>query len=370
MKRTLQRFFERTAYSRDASEFLMLYNSVDVERFLLLIPVLRSKQELEDLRAELEYMLELELYPTLLLSEDHFAENLMEELDHVLSQLHEEVSLDVFRVDGGEFLPKLIELGEQRDFHKVVWTGGALLSAAGEVVSRLHLSHLKDAKLEIPDDVLLWLRSYLKKMGQAASVQMVAPDQILPELFTRQGVGTLVSLGYDFSLNPLEQCDRERLLLLLEDGFGRRLRPGYVEGLSKGTKVLVEAAYRGAIILEPWGDVHYLDKVVVKSSYYGRGLGSLLLDELSLKLEELSGQFPKLCWRAKLDNPYLHRYAALVYGLASGSPMCCGTTSDGQYVYHYTGLSFEERESVVEKMRCRGSSFSDDVQLLDLSQSQ
>jgi acetylglutamate synthase len=180
----------------------------------------------------------------------------------------------------------------------------------------------------------------------------------LEELFTKRGAGSLVSLGYEFNLVKIDEIDQQRLITLLEKGFLRKLKSNYFAKLrSHGGSVLLEKDYRGAIVIQHFGDFHYLDKVVVAPEFFGRGMGSILLDELTEHLERYSLQHPKLIWRAKLENPFLPRYASLVYEFARRYPGRCGTLSDGVYVYHFIGLKSQEREKAYELMRNYPSSF-------------
>jgi ribosomal protein S18 acetylase RimI-like enzyme len=359
VKKTLERFFQRTAHSRDASEFLMQYSSIESECFLLMIPVLGTAAELVDFVAELEYMAELELWPALLLVDQHFAEGLQRQLVVALNKMVD--PLRCIECESKDFLEVLIRVAEDVEYFKYLWTGGSLANEQAQVVSRVHLNNCREKWSVDSMETLVWVRPFLLRMGQATSIQMVKPHQILPELFTRNGAGTLISLGYQFALRPMAEVDTTRLKSLLEDGFGKPILGEYFEKLNVGSLVLVEADYRGAIVLEPWGNgIHYLDKIVVESSFFGRGLGSLLLDELTLQLESLPGDFPKLCWRAKLDNPYLTRYASLVHGAAQQNPMMCGTLCDGDYVYHFAGVPEVDRGEVLSRMKGRRSSFEED----------
>jgi GNAT superfamily N-acetyltransferase len=239
-----------------------------------------------------------------------------------------------------------------------MWTGGALHNIKEDVLNRVQLYRLKEACSLEGERALAWIRPFLESYGPSHSVQMVEAHQILPELFTHHGVGTLVSLGYHIIESDLSHCDAQALRRLLERGFGRPLKEGYFENLACGSKVLLEEKGRGVIVLEPWDDVLYLDKLVVEPQFLGQGLGSILLEELTQRLEELSGQGAKLCWRARMDNPYLSRYATMVHGFSKHHAMACGTLADGHYVYHFIGLKGQALDRVIEKMKSRPSSFS------------
>ena len=302
MKTTLHTFFQRTALSRDASEFLLKYNSIESDEFLLMMPVLQNAEALQDFVAELQYLMELELYPTLLLS-DHFVNELCRQ--HLRERFAQgENSLKIVECQESQFLDTLQHLAHEVGFYKFMWTGGPMRDAQGKIAGRVHLNNARQIWSEESQNVLKWAKPFLLQLGPERSLQMVFPHQILPELFTHFGAGTLMSLGYNFSMVGLAEVQRERLKDLIEKGFGRKLRPSHFEKLHPATKVLVEESYSGAIVMEPWGELHYLDKVVVRPEFYGRGLGSLLLDELTQQMVDLSTTRPKICWRARPDNPY------------------------------------------------------------------
>lgn len=356
MKQTLHTFFEKTAYSRDASDFLLRYHGIEPQRFLLLIPVLHNEEQLADFLVELRYLIKLELYPTLLLSSQYVSEQHGETIIECFGV--ESSYLDVRRCGEDRLLPSLLELQLERRFYKVMWTGGALKDVDGEIQNRIYLSHSKVAFSRDSLEVLEWGAAFLEHCGPSQSIQLVQPDQILPELFTQHGVGTLLSLGYRIDERRLSEPVVEVLRSLLQRAFGRRLVRSYFQDLAPDSKVLLEEQGRGAIVVEPWGKLLYLDKVVVEPSFFGQGLGSLLLEELTQKLEEFSGSNLKLCWRARLDNPYLVRYAKMVQGFSKRLPMACGTVADGDYVYHFIGLKGVELDIALDKMKSRPSSFS------------
>jgi GNAT superfamily N-acetyltransferase len=355
MKATLHTFFQRTALSRDANEFLLKYYSFESDQFLLMIPVLRSNEALQDFCAEVEYLLQLELFPAFLLS-NHFVDTpFRQQLIQKFSG--GETALKIIECRESDFLVTLISLADEVGFYKFMWTGGSMRDSQGKIIGKVHLNNSRQLWSDESQEVLAWAKPFLTHLGPAHSLQLVNPQQILPELFTFNGAGTLMSLGYRFSMDSLVKANRNQLTELIEKGFGRKLQPQYFEELHPATKILMEEGASGAIVMEPWEDIHYLDKVVVRPEFYGRGLGSLLLDELTQQMVDLSLKRPKLCWRARPDNPYLSRYAALVYGFAEHCPLQCGTLADGHYVYHYIGLNDVERLWVLERMQKRASSF-------------
>lgn len=356
MRETLQTFIERTAHSRDANGFLDQYHRVEVDRFLLLIPKFNTLEETDEFISEVQYLVKLELFPKLMFCDEFLDSLFKRRIMKVLCQ--KKVGLEFQQCKFKDLVKQLKKSAEDRPFFKYMLVERPMLNAEGEVINLLHLN------MNCPDlepnsrEALTWLKPLLEHLGPAFSMQMVRADRILEELFTKRGAGTLVSLGYEFNLMKVDEVNQQRLIELLEKGFLRPLKSNYFAKLrSHGGSVLLEKDYRGAIVIQHFGEFHYLDKVVVAPEYFGRGMGSLLLDELTEHLEKYFLRHPKLIWRAKLENPFLPRYASLVYEFARKYPGRCGTLSDGVYVYHFIGLDAQEREKAYELMRAYPSSF-------------
>jgi len=356
VRETLQTFFERTAHSRDANGFLAQYHRVDQDRFLMLIPKIQDIESLNDFINEIQYLVKLELCPALTLCEEFLSGPFKSELIHQLCK--GDRALSFYECKFSELVDHLLMVGKSRPFYKYMLVDKPLRNEKGELVNLLHLNMNLPKFDKSSVEALQWLKPFLEKLGPAFSMQLVHSGMVLEELFTKQGGGTLLSLGYQFSLEPLKNVEMKRLCELLEKGFLRKLTSSYMTKLKSGEmSALIERDYRGVIIIQHVEDMHYLDKVVVAPEYFGRGMGSLLLDELTENLEHYSIEHPKLIWRAKTDNPFLPRYATLVYDFAKRYPGGCGTLSDGLYVYHFIGLTMEEREKAYAFMRDYPSSF-------------
>lgn len=351
MKKSLHSFIEKTAISRDANEFLLCYSRVESSKFLLLIVSLKTEEELAQLCIQIDDLLALDLKPTLWLhpqcsSEDVRSGIFSRYLNHgIIWDRSEESDWEVC-------------LGmdlKERSFLKIVWSGGALRNLDGDIVSQVHLSHDKVDWDEGSARAIKWVRPVLESQGPSAALQCVEPGLVMSELFTRKGSGSLVSQGYFFDWKAIEDIDQKRMLRLIESGFGKKLKKNYFSDLPPDTRVLLEREYRGGAILLSAPGFTYVDKVVVEPEFLGRGMGSLLLDEL---MENLQRPGEKgLAWRARLDNPYLGRYAQVVHGQAQNHPLECGTTSDGVYIYHYLGVAPEELREIVHWMSKHCSSF-------------
>lgn len=353
MRKSLESFIEKTATSRDANEFLLRFSRVEAQNFLLLIVCIKTQDELDALMVQISDLLSLDLLPSIWLHSDlcstEFSLTLKERFDGKC----------IIRSPASEksWPESLREDVKKNSFYKIVWTGGSLKNLKGEVIDRVHLSHDQVSWDVDSEKTLKWISPLLQGQGPSSSIQCVEPELVMSELFTRRGSGTLVSQGYFFKWSIVEDLDKLKMVNLIEAGFGRQLKSNYLSELPDGTKVLHEREYRGGVVLIPAPGFTYLDKVVVESKFLGRGMGSLLLDELMANLNQPG--HGRLAWRARHDNPYLGRYAQVVHAKGQGMPGSCGTISDGHYIYHYIGVDAKDLPDVIGWMSEYCSSFVD-----------
>ncbi|MBF0197171.1 MAG: hypothetical protein HQL32_05655 [Planctomycetes bacterium] len=356
MKATLHHFFERTAYSKDANEYLLRYHGLEEDEFLLIIPAQDNRVSQDDLLEEIDYLVKLDLYPHVFLSEYFLTQDIIEELQENLTRsFNNQVTVHLGQEES--YPEDLITLSLKQKFAKYLFVHPAFKDDKEQTINLLHLHNnfLKWHKNSL--DHLPWINHFLKAHGPEVSLQIAPAHQILPELFTSKGAGTLLSLGYQFNTLSIKEINKKQLLELLEQGFEKPLKANYIDSLDESSRIIIEKEYRGAVIFQNISGSFYLDKIVVSPQYLGYGLGSLLLDELFEQIGNITTPNPRLFWRAKLDNPYLSKYSRLVNHFAIKFPLLCGTVSDETYTYHFIGLSHEERQLAVEFMVKHPSSF-------------
>lgn len=365
MKDALLDFYLRTAYNRDAIEYFQQFHSIPPERFALIVPG-RGVWE-EERQAFLEglgYLLRLGLSPTVFLSPAFMGARAAREARRTLERLESEGEGNwriFFSPEAADRDPLrgLQRAGARCRFfkHLLVLPDG-LSDAEGRRPSRVALRRSRLRWSSASTRVMAWLAPFLERLGPAASVQVVRPAELLAELFTASGSGTLISLGYRFAWLDAGEVDRGRLKALVERGFGRLLAPGYFDALGEDWRVLAEEDWIGAIVIRPVGDMRYMDKFVVAPEHLHRGVGTMLLEELLERLASIGRDMPRLFWRARHDNPYLPRYAGLLSRAAARHPLSCGTLGDERYVYHFLGLEHGRQQRAVRWMRRLPSSFA------------
>jgi acetylglutamate kinase len=136
---------------------------------------------------------------------------------------------------------------------------------------------------------------------------VTAPSNLLHELFTVKGAGTLIRHGsrIDFH-SSYATLDQRRLSDLLTATFGRQLKPTFFE--REPTGIYLEQTYRGAAIVSAASTGTYLTKFVVDRLAQGLGIGRDLWQAVTRDHE-------RLFWRARPQNPITQWYQSQCHGM-------------------------------------------------------
>lgn len=150
-------------------------------------------------------------------------------------------------------------------------------------------------------------RDVLAPLPKQRHVSVASPFNLLKELFTVRGGGTLIKAGAAIErYDSYAEVDLARLRGLLEQSFGKRLVSDFFERAPLA--VYLEQNYSGAAVLHPSSLGAYLTKFAVQPVARGEGIGQDLW-------QALSRDFPRLLWRARPDNPIVSWYASMADGL-------------------------------------------------------
>jgi hypothetical protein len=127
------------------------------------------------------------------------------------------------------------------------------------------------------------------------TVTVVNPLQLLRELFTVNGAGTLIRKGSRIERHQsFATLDRARLRALIESAFGRLLNEDVLE---RGVeRIFVEENYLGAALLSQTPVAAYLNKFAVERQAQGEGIGG---DVWSVMVRD----YPSFFWRTRTTNP-------------------------------------------------------------------
>jgi acetylglutamate kinase len=151
-------------------------------------------------------------------------------------------------------------------------------------------------------------RALLDGVPHPMAVAVTSPLDLLRELFTVRGAGTLVRRGTQVSVHTdLAAVDRARLAALVEAAFGRALRSDFFARPIE--RIYIAGDYRGAAVVSPSTHGAYLTKLAVDAPARGEGIGRDLW-------RALTRDIPTFYWRARSDNPIASWYQEQCDGMA------------------------------------------------------
>lgn len=144
------------------------------------------------------------------------------------------------------------------------------------------------------------------------TVSVTSPLDLLRELFTVKGAGTLVRRGSVVRrFASFEEIDRIRLEELIERAFGRPLAPAFFD--RPAMAIYIADDYRGAAVMSPTELGPYLTKFAVDVPARGEGIGRDLW-------QALTGDFPSFFWRSRATNPITPWYVQQCDGMLRADP--------------------------------------------------
>ncbi len=139
------------------------------------------------------------------------------------------------------------------------------------------------------------------------TVAVTSPLNVLRELFTVKGAGTLLRRGARIARHDgWDGVDVPRVRDLLASSFGRPPAEAFFERTP--SRVFLDEGYRGCVILEETPLGAYLTKFAVSAEAQGEGIARDLW-------EALETEVPVVFWRARRTNPISEWYAKLCDGL-------------------------------------------------------
>jgi bifunctional N-acetylglutamate synthase/kinase len=152
------------------------------------------------------------------------------------------------------------------------------------------------------------VKTLLEQVPHRLSVAVVNPLQLLRELFTVSGAGTLIRRGSQIATRAgYADVDQQRIRTLFHSAFGKALRTDFFE--TPVERTYVEENYLGAAIIRPTPVAVYLTKFAVERTAQGEGIGGELW---SVMIRD----YPSFFWRARPANPINPWYIRQSDGMA------------------------------------------------------
>jgi GNAT superfamily N-acetyltransferase len=167
---------------------------------------------------------------------------------------------------------------------------------ASGVLPRGQAMLLKQAKLLV------------ESVPQRLSVTVVNPLQLLRELFTVNGAGTLIRRGSRIDVRTSwDGLDRARIEALFASAFERSVRADFFA--QPLARIFVEENYSGVAVVQDSPVAPYLTKFAVERQAQGEGIGGELWSMLVR-------DFPRFFWRSRASNQINTWYAKQCDGFA------------------------------------------------------
>lgn len=334
------RFLTSIGRPAEAQQYLDLFRAEHAERFAIIhVADAVVRQAADALAVELRYLVELGLRPVLAFGaiEPGGAARAAERLASTLAPIATRVigapepapiraaiaagalPLCVIDRDDGDAdrrFDALADLAAALGTRRVVFVTrrSGLVPAGGRAISLIDLSTEAASYLApggLPADQQKLLRQIARVIARVdattdgpgrtpLTVSVTSPLDLLRELFTVKGAGTLVRRGSVVRRHlAWDTVDAPRLLALVEEAFGRPLLPGFQD--RPVLAVYVADDYRGAAVVTPAPLAPYLSKFAVGTVSRGEGVGRDLW-------RAMEADFPRLFWRSRADNPITSWY--------------------------------------------------------------
>jgi hypothetical protein len=223
--------------------------------------------------------------------------------------------------------------------------GDAQLSVAEGRISIINLTtdkgRIAPGTLSKRDTELLSSSDRLLELAEPAPllISITSPLNLLKELFTVKGAGTLIKRGSAVERHEsYATLDVPRLKRLLETAFGKELSPSFFD--LPPLAVYVDASYRGAAIVHDAYPAPYLSKFAVLPEAQGEGIGRDIW-------EVLVRHHAELYWRSRIDNPIASWYVSV----------CDGMVRRASWQVYFRGLPVELIPEAVAQAEARSADF-------------
>ena len=208
----------------------------------------------------------------------------------------------------------LIALARQRRTRKLIFLGPwrGLEPSGRPAPSLVDLTTEYDPLLPLlrPEQqaLLTRARDVIEGVDHKISVAVTSPLDLLRELFTVRGAGTMIRRGAVVQRYvDYDALDLDRLSALMASAFGSEPPRAFFD--RDITRVYVAGDYDGAAIVAPSAIGPYLTKFAVDRRAQGDGIGRDLW-------RAMQADCPSLFWRSRPDNPIAAWYLQQCQGMA------------------------------------------------------
>lgn len=186
------------------------------------------------------------------------------------------------------------------------------------------------------------IKRLLDSLPLTSSVSITTPKELMRELFTHGGSGTLIRQGEAIrTFTSKTRLDRARTEDLIENAFARKLKSEWWDGLDIH-QVYMSEKYRAGAILTKIDDFIYLDKFAVTEEARGEGLSRTIW-------RQFTKQNPVFWWRSRTVNGFNAFY----------NDACTGSVKKGMWTVFWVGeTDFAKIARTVERVAALPASFT------------
>ena len=136
---------------------------------------------------------------------------------------------------------------------------------------------------------------------------MASPLNLMRELFTTRGSGTLMRRGAPLLVvKDLKRLKKGRLKTSITESFGKSLKPDFFKRPIKSA--IIERDYRGGAIMTDMEGLPYLSKFWVSREARGEGIGRDIWEAMIANNE-------KVFWRSREENSFNKWYMKMCHGM-------------------------------------------------------
>jgi acetylglutamate synthase len=375
------RFLASIGRPAEAQQYLELFRADQAERFAILhVSHAVLRDALDSVTVDLRYLAELGLRPVIVIGAER-ARNASAHADRLVGALTPAVPAcrvapeadavktaiargclpvvaltepegDTRAALDGRF-DDLAALASHLGTRKVVFVGrrSGLQPKDGRVVPIVDLTSESKGLLApgvLPEpqaDLLRQIARLVDAVPHRVTVSVTSPLDLLRELFTVKGAGTLVRRGSSVTrFDRGEGIDRARLNTLVEEAFGRRL---VADLLDRPTRAIYVADdYRGAAVVTDTALAPYLSKFAVTLEARGEGVGRDLWRAMDADL-------PRLYWRSRAANPISAWYREQCEGAQRIR------IDDTEWIVFWRGLAADELPGAIAYATSSAPDFAD-----------
>lgn len=321
-KDVIQRFLASMGRPDATKQYLALFQAEQRERFAFVVVTASAFADCNSVVSDLGFLRGLELSPVVCVPTDALAAQLTSALpaDVIATRCSASEAAEVASTG---HLPLLVAGTEEerrvaiaalqsRKALYLIGTSG-LQPRGHRVRSLINLrtdyADLTQESALPPEqaDLLSEIRNLFAACKHTLTVSVTSAQDLLRELFTVKGAGTLVRRGTQVQrFESFAAVEEDRFATLLSSAFGKAPAAQFFE--RSALAIYLAADYQGAAVLQDAPLAPYLSKFAVAIRAQGEGIGGDLW-------RALTSDNPRFFWRSRPTNPIAPWYASKCDGL-------------------------------------------------------